>query len=76
VPLDCFGDGAFYLVHMSSLADQPPARQLVPFAPEYRLFGQAIVKTGQKHKDRGMIRLGRLHMKVAAGEQAAKEPQK
>jgi hypothetical protein len=39
-----------------------------------RLFGQALAKTGRKHKDRGMIRLGRMHQATAASASSAPAP--
>jgi hypothetical protein len=44
------------------LWDSPEAQQM---------FGRALVKTGQKHKDRGMIRLGRMHQATAASASSA-----
>ena len=32
-----------------------------------RLFGLALVKTGQRHKDQGLIQLGWSHQRAARG---------
>lgn len=61
---------------MRSSTDRPETYSPRPLAnPDVqRLVGQALVKSGQKHKDRRMIELGRKHQAVAAGASRDREP--